>query len=570
MAVPAVNPGRLLGHSAHRWQSIQSLLIGGTAEVKTIMSPSATVSSNLFLCVNISDMKKKLLLHICCAPDATYGIEYFSKDYDVTVFFYNPNIHPEDEYRLRLIELERVARRFGVEMIEGRYDPQRWFEAVRGLEDEPEGGKRCSICFRLRLDETARVARERGFDAISTVLTISPKKDSELINRIGRAAAAKYGVEWVESNLKKGGGFKRSLELSKEFELYRQEYCGCIFSLWEAEHIRRVKTMERIEEAERNGDMVAKGARLAGTSAETLFRKQIRNQLEIAGFASIREFEFRFLGWKPLKVDVSVARTGPSFTAYPWLYSPSASGRVRGVVVEEKAVELQGMKFKRLRLSKGDIELWVRLDGDSIPLFSPYFPAMVPAISVDRQLLEFVDKKLDIQLLVEFNERARSGILLAWNGQPKLAVTAPIDSFYNSPGWNRKHTALKLLELAIQERPADVLFAFLGAEEIGGMGFRKLMDVLPDMFPKLNRIIRMDGIARGELIELRRSPGFDDFPTPTFPFNEAEIQPIRSFELMELRGHPDPFYHHPDDLRENLDEALTDAVMNWLKNLMAR
>ncbi len=511
---------------------------------------------------------KKLLLHICCAPDATYGIEYFSKDFDVTVFFYNPNIHPREEYRLRLIELYRVARRFGVDVIEGKYDPERWFEAVRGMEDEPEGGRRCSVCFKMRLEETARVAKELGFDAISTVLTISPKKDAELINRIGRAAAARHGIEWIDSNLKKGGGFKRSLELSREFELYRQEYCGCIFSLWEAEHIRRLKTMERIEQAEREGDMIAESARFPGTPSETLFRKEIRNELEEMEFPNIREVEFRFMGWKPLKAKLSVARTGPSFKAYPLFYSPSSSGRVRGYLVPMGEIEKEGMRFKRFSFTKGGLEFWVRLDGQAVPFLSPYFPTMVPALSVEQGILDYTDQKMDVEMLVEFNDRARSGILLAWKGNPGTVIAAPIDSAYTSPGWSRKIAALKLLQLSRELQRDDILFAFIGCEVLGNQGFRRLMEALSAMFPGVNRVIKLVEIGRGEALSVRHTPNFDiaeAFRGASFDVESPVIQPSNGLEIAEIRAVPDPFYNHPLDDEAHLDQRLADRVMEVIR-----
>ncbi len=512
-------------------------------------------------------MKKKLLLHICCAPDATYGIEFFSKDFDVTVFFYNPNIHPETEYRFRFIELKRVARRFGVPVIEGKYDPERWFNAVRGLEDEPEGGKRCTICFRLRLEETAKVAREQGFDAISTVLTISPKKDSELINRIGENVAKQYGLEWIHSNLKKGGGFKRSLELSSEFELYRQEYCGCIFSLWEAEHIRRVKNIERIEDAERKGDMILTESRFAGTPSETLFRKEIRDALEEHGNINLKEIEFRFMGWRPLTASVYVAKTGPSFKVFPWVYSASAPGRVRGFVSDVQDFELKGLKLKRIILTKGGIELMVRGDGPPVPFVAPDFPRMRPIASVDKEILNHLDKKLDVQMLMEFNERARSGILLAWRGEPSVAVTAPLDSMYSSPGLGRKAAALKLLDMA-REGLENVLFAFSGAELINDLGFQILIEHIRNMFPSLKRIIRLKDIGMGNTITISRNAGFQ-MPALSGIAGLAVRETVvpskyDGYEIAELWTSQIPC----GDETSSVDERLSELAINLVKKLI--
>ena len=175
-------------------------------------------------------MKDKLLLHICCAPDATVGIEELSDFYDVAGFFYNPNIHPDTEYNKRLLAARRLSTRVDINLLEGSYDDEVWFEAAIGYETEPEKGKRCELCFMLRIEETCRVAAEKGYAIVATVLTTSPHKNAARINEIGREAAARHGVQYLATDLKKKDGFKRSIQLSREYGLYRQNYCGCIFS----------------------------------------------------------------------------------------------------------------------------------------------------------------------------------------------------------------------------------------------------------------------------------------------------------------------------------------------------
>ena len=173
---------------------------------------------------------KRLLLHICCAPDATVGIERLSPDFEVEGFYCNPNIHPAEEYRRRLDGMRDLSNLVQFPFTEGEYDINAWFQAVRGQENEPEKGLRCEICIGRRLRSTAATARENRFDAFATVLTISPKKDAALINRLGTLAGEEFGVEYVPTDLKKKEGFKRSVELSREYGLYRQDYCGCEFS----------------------------------------------------------------------------------------------------------------------------------------------------------------------------------------------------------------------------------------------------------------------------------------------------------------------------------------------------
>lgn len=173
---------------------------------------------------------KKLLLHICCAPDATVGIERLCEEWVAEGFFENSNIHPPEEYRRRLEAMSTLSHVTGFLFREGTYDPDRWKDSVRGLEDEPEKGARCEMCISQRLRETARLARDSGFDAFAAVLTVSPHKDALMVNRLGALAGEEFGVEYVPTDLKKRDGFKRSVELTKQYGIYRQDYCGCEYS----------------------------------------------------------------------------------------------------------------------------------------------------------------------------------------------------------------------------------------------------------------------------------------------------------------------------------------------------
>lgn len=175
-----------------------------------------------------------LLLHSCCAPCSSYVIEYLSKYFKITVFYYNPNISPDEEYRYRANEQKRLIESMPLEnevkFLESEYNPDEFFNASKGLENEPEGGARCAKCFNLRLSKTAQVAKQGNFDYFTTTLTISPLKNAQLINNIGSALSEKYGIPYLLSDFKKKNGYKRSIVLSKEYNLYRQNYCGCVFS----------------------------------------------------------------------------------------------------------------------------------------------------------------------------------------------------------------------------------------------------------------------------------------------------------------------------------------------------
>jgi len=178
-----------------------------------------------------------LFLHSCCAPCSSYCLEYLTEYFSITVFYYNPNIFPAEEYDDRIHEQERLIKELNekgvknkIRLVCGEYRPEVFYEAVKGLEKEPEGGERCTKCFELRLYESARLAKEGGFDYFTTTLTISPLKDAERLNRIGEEAGSKFGIAFLNSDFKKKNGYRRSIELSKEHSLYRQDYCGCVYS----------------------------------------------------------------------------------------------------------------------------------------------------------------------------------------------------------------------------------------------------------------------------------------------------------------------------------------------------
>lgn len=175
-----------------------------------------------------------LLLHSCCAPCSSYVLKYLSDYFKITLLYYNPNIFPEDEYIKRLNEQERLIKELSVKneitFISGRYVPDEFFEIAKGKENEPEGGIRCTACYELRMKEAACIASEGGYDYFATTLSISPLKDAERINMIGEKLAKEYNVSHLPSDFKKKDGYKQSIELSKEYNLYRQNFCGCVYS----------------------------------------------------------------------------------------------------------------------------------------------------------------------------------------------------------------------------------------------------------------------------------------------------------------------------------------------------
>ena len=191
-----------------------------------------------------------LFLHSCCAPCSSYVLDYLRQYFRITVFYYNPNITEDAEYRKRVAEQKRLIAAYNekltesvegkqggylIQVIEGDYEPNCFYEIAKGLEQCPEGGERCFACYELRLRETAKRAQEGSFDYFTTTLSISPLKNAAKLNEIGERLAQEYDIPWLPSDFKKRDGYKRSIELSREYDLYRQDYCGCVYSRRERE-----------------------------------------------------------------------------------------------------------------------------------------------------------------------------------------------------------------------------------------------------------------------------------------------------------------------------------------------
>ena len=194
--------------------------------------------------INHLDGKKKLLLHACCAPCSSTVLERIAKYFDITILYYNPNITDSEEYESRIQELKKFVSEINLDNIKvmpGRYEPEEFFEMSKGLEQEKERGKRCYQCYKLRLEETVKIAEQQNFDFFTTTLSISPYKNSKWLNEIGTDLEKKYQSTYLYADFKKKNGYKRSIELSKQYNLYRQDYCGCIYSKKEKELLHNKK-----------------------------------------------------------------------------------------------------------------------------------------------------------------------------------------------------------------------------------------------------------------------------------------------------------------------------------------
>lgn len=194
-----------------------------------------------------SGKKPKLFLHACCGPCSSYCLEYLNSYFDIIFYYFNPNITPESEYRYRLSELKRLTEEMPhenkIEFFPAEYDPKEFYRLVKGHENDPERGERCQICMHYRLEKTAIAAKSYGADYFTTTLSISPYKDSQFLNEAGAEISQKYGVPYLFSDFKKKNGYKRSIVLSREYNLYRQDFCGCVFSKMESERKKQAQTV---------------------------------------------------------------------------------------------------------------------------------------------------------------------------------------------------------------------------------------------------------------------------------------------------------------------------------------
>lgn len=193
------------------------------------------------------DRPQKLFLHSCCAPCSSYVLEYLAQYFEITVFFYNPNISPESEYQYRVNEIQRLIReskdnyKYPITFVEGDYQPEVFYQMAKGMEELPERGERCYHCYEQRMREAAIKAVEAGADYFTTTLSISPMKNAQWINEIGESLSQEFHIKHLPSDFKKRNGYKRSIELSKEYDLYRQDYCGCVYSKKERERQKSAK-----------------------------------------------------------------------------------------------------------------------------------------------------------------------------------------------------------------------------------------------------------------------------------------------------------------------------------------
>lgn len=351
----------------------------------------------------------KLLVHICCGVDSIYALRVIKEqmpDKQLVGYFYDPNIHPQQEYELRWIETKRVCDSLGVECIKGDYEVELWLQKVKGYENEPERGQRCSICHDLRLEKSAKLAREIGANYITTVLMMSPKKDFQVLKEIGESIAKKYGLEFLTFDFRKNGGIEKMNQLSRQSQLYHQNYCGCIYGLF-----KQRGNLEFYPELV----SFSKG-RIAGSTQELLFVKQIRLFAENLGI-ECSEMQFSFIKWRVLSSILKVDGKETPHKVLP--YSLSIKGTLKDKV--NGLLQLQGKTVYTMQ--KSTLQIW-KVESLNRFICEDIRFNTDPVFVVDTDIP--LDAKVEVQLKSEFDPSGKSQNLTV--GSPK----SPVKKFFYS------------------------------------------------------------------------------------------------------------------------------------------
>ena len=397
-----------------------------------------------------------LLVHICCAPDALYFLKKLREDFpdrEMVGFFYDPNIHPYEEYRLRLVETKRICRDLGIPLIEGEYDVESWMDSVKGLENEPERGERCSVCFDVRLERSAQIAKDLGCSEMTTTLLMSPKKRFDQLKESGERTAGRHGIKFIAVNYRKGGGTQDMFRLSKEKELYMQDYCGCIFAL----------SQQKGEDS--LWDMTSFGYRAPGSREETLFIKEVRERAEELGLET-REVEFPFLGWRVLEGGILAGdRPVPSLVK---TYSRSIRGKVRGY--------LKRAGKYRLVLPKQFVTIQLVEDLRDQPLdeFSGLNP---PTFIVSREYEDLLLKeKITATLQTEFIPLT-SRVLIIGGSDAERTFAIPGDTLQDGRGWDLVTVEKFLREKEAGIKEGSICVSVAGSVSVLGAGLKVLREL---------------------------------------------------------------------------------------------
>jgi len=407
---------------------------------------------------------KKILVHICCAVDAVYFLKRLREEFpkaEIIGYFYDPNIHPYEEYLLRLKESERACKLLGIEFIEGDYNLEGWLKRVKGYENEPEKGARCVVCFDERLEKAVRKAKELGCDAFTTTLLMSPKKSQEQLKRVGEKLSKLYGIEYIHRDYRKGGGVQEMNRMVKEKGIWRQDYCGCLFAL--------------VKQKGENAflDLVGFYGRLPGTKEEHLFIKELKVFAEILNLPTLEE-EFQILGWFPLKGKLEIPKKGLVIPSLIKPFSAPIRGRAKGDV--ERKVG------NRLYLNKQNVVIELSEGLKGYPL---EFPAISnPTFVVDRSYEKLLLENRVVATLEVRVEFAKSRNLIVGNLESsKKVFLSPADTTFGGEGFEIREAERLLKELKGEIEKGETAFAVLGSQSYG-LGWKYLRELHPEVESK--------------------------------------------------------------------------------------
>jgi len=342
---------------------------------------------------------EKLLVHLCCGVDTVYALRKLKEKFpfiDLECYFYDPNIHPKEEYKLRWLETERVCRQLGIKCYLAEYELDRWMNAVKGYEKEPERGERCTICHNIRLEKTAQFALKHGFDSFTTVLMMSPKKDFEILKTIGENIAERYGLRFITVDFRKNGGIEKMHKLSKEAQLYHQNYCGCMYALFQQRDGEFIKELISF----------SKG-RLPGSREELLFVKEIRNFAEEIGLPCY-EHQFGFVNWRIVSSYLSINKN-PVEHGVLW-FSRSIKGMLRARTEDIKTESDRTV----LKLNKQNVSI-IAVEGNSTELKIDIPRLYTDPIFIIRRSdlpFNFENIKVEARLKTDFDPEGKSQNLM--------------------------------------------------------------------------------------------------------------------------------------------------------------
>ena len=407
---------------------------------------------------------KKILAHVCCAVDAIYFLKRLREDFpnsQIVAYFYDPNIHPYEEYLLRLKESERACKILGIEFLEGPYNLEGWLKKVKGYEHFPEKGARCVICFDERLENSVKKAKELGCEAFTTTLLMSPKKSQEQLLKVGKKLEETYGVRYIHKDYRKGGGVQEMNRLVKEKEIWRQDYCGCMFALFQQKGEKAFL------------DTVGFSGRIPGTKEEHIFIRSLKVIAELLNLPT-KEEEFTFLGWFPLIGKLQLAKSKEVIPSLVVPFSAPIRGIAKGDIVKRVG--------NRLYLNRQNvvIQLEEELKGFPIEVPKTSNPTFVVEKKYEKKLLtDRIVATLDVR--VEF---VKSRNLLIGNPEgAQVIYLLPADTLFDGRGISIKEVEDFIKNEKQRLQTGNIALAILGAQSYG-LGFEYLKELHPDWIEK--------------------------------------------------------------------------------------